>query len=49
MLARLYWRRFRCADCTQPFTLPLDDVTLPTHSRGRGASEPCPAADAVPA
>ena len=49
MLAKLYWRRYRCADCHRPFALPLDDVTLPAHTRGRGASEPCPAGDAIPA
>ena len=48
MLAKLYWRRFRCADCHRPFTLPLDDFTLPAHTRGRGASEPCLSDSPVP-
>jgi hypothetical protein len=46
MLAKLYWRRFRCADCGQLFELPRDDTTLPRHAR---AGEDCPGCDAVPA
>ena len=47
MLPKLFWRRFRCADCGQAFDLPLDNTTLPPHARASGA--PCFGCDAVPA
>jgi primosomal protein N' len=46
MLPKLFWRRFRCADCGHAFELPLDDTTLPPHARADGA--PCHGCDAVP-
>jgi hypothetical protein len=49
LLPKLYWRRFRCADCGQLFELPLDDTTLPTHRRRWDGNEACRGDDAIPA
>ena len=31
ILAKIYWRRFRCEVCYRSFELPLDNLTLPPH------------------
>ena len=49
LLAKLYWRRFRCAECGQLFALPLDDTTLPAHRRARDGHAACRGDDAIPA
>jgi hypothetical protein len=49
MLGKIFWRRFRCADCGHFFELPLDDTTLPPHARAGSNSEDCHGCDAVPA
>jgi hypothetical protein len=49
LLAKIFWRRYRCAECDHFFELPLDDTTLPPHARTRDGSDPCTGCDAVPA
>ncbi len=50
VLPKLFWRRYRCADCGHLFELPLDDVTLPAHApRGRRDAPTCPGGDSIPA
>ncbi len=51
LLAKIYWRRFRCEDCGSLFELPLNDPTLPPHGpRGRRADgNLCAGATAAPA
>jgi hypothetical protein len=46
MLPKLFWRRFRCADCGHTFELPLDHATFPPHTRPDGTA--CSGCDAVP-
>jgi len=36
LLAKIFWRRYRCEACGGLFELPLDDPTPPPHGpRGR--------------
>lgn len=50
LLAKIYWRRFRCDGCGRVFTLPLNDTTLPAHAaRGRTESTDCHGQAALPA
>ena len=49
ILPKLFWRRYRCADCGQLFELPLNDVTLPMHApRGQPDVPTCPGGDIIP-
>ena len=50
VLAKIFWRRFRCDACGRLFELPLDDPVLPVHAPRAGSGEDCcDGRDAVPA
>jgi hypothetical protein len=50
VLAKIFWRRYRCEVCGRLFDLPLDAAVLPAHApRGGSQDICCDGADAVPA
>jgi hypothetical protein len=51
LLAKIFWRRYRCETCGGLFELPLDDPTLPPHApRGHDVDDDlCASAGVVPA
>jgi hypothetical protein len=49
LLAKIFYRPFRCESCGRLFDLPLCDVTAPPHARRGYAAEACEGTAVVPA